>query len=100
MSLCVITGVSFAVMSVTGPIWGIVTDATGRQRIVVTVLCLCAAAWITSIPFIGEVFVPEKRKVVIPKKILFFFDSVFQIFPIPSVACLLEIHFHPNKNCL
>ena len=50
----IITGLSFAVMSVTGPIWGILTDYTGRQKVVVTVMGLCSATWIASVPFIGE----------------------------------------------
>ena len=49
----VITGTSFAVTSLTGPLWGVLTDYTGHQKVILTIICGCSSLWVASLPIIG-----------------------------------------------
>ena len=51
-----LTGIMFAVSSIASPAWGMLSDYTGRQKLILCLLCFVAAGSIGSIPLIANIF--------------------------------------------
>lgn len=58
-----ITGMCFATSAIVGPLWGALSDYTGRRKLIFVVLCFFAAATFFSLPWI-VFFLPESYKLV------------------------------------
>ena len=49
-----ITGMTFLSSSIAGPLWGLLTDYTGRRKLILVLLCLGSASSILSLPWVAS----------------------------------------------
>ena len=49
-----ITGMTFLSSSIAGPLWGMLTDYTGRRKLILVLLCLGSASSILSLPWVAS----------------------------------------------
>ena len=49
-----ITGISFAVSALAGPLWGILADSTGYRKLIYIILCFGTASTVFSMPWIAK----------------------------------------------
>ena len=52
----ILTGMTFAVSTVAAPLWGMMSDITGRQKLILSVLCVVAASSLASVPLVSSTF--------------------------------------------
>ena len=64
-----ITGIAFAIATIAGPLWGILSDYTGRRTLIILIMCFAAAGSIASLPLVANTFVNPTNNVKVCKNL-------------------------------
>ena len=101
-----ISGISYAVSSISGPLWGSIADGTGHRKLIFIIMCVGTASTVFPMPWIAQAFGKYEKSVChgnltvrnssdvincVSSRHLVNSDNMFYI--ILTVSCIARIFF-------